>query len=327
MANEPKRLTASGLRRALDAMRGRRVAVVGDGILDEFLWGDATRISPEAPVAVVLLERQTWSLGGAANVAANVAGLGGTARLFAVVGDDEAGRRLRQLADAAGVHVGALPVLADRPTTVKQRVFARNKHLLRVDREATHAISAATTRMLLRALEAQAAEFDAVVVSDYAKGCVTALLVAGIARLCRARRLPWCVDPKQVGIRYREATVVKPNLTELELLTGLPARNREALRHAAAVALRRQGCQHLLVTRGQEGMALFGADHSECWYNSGARAVADVTGAGDTVSATLTLALAAGLKVADAAALANLAGGHVVTLPGTAVVRREDLLR
>ena len=319
--------SAKQVARWLNAMRGRRVAVVGDAMLDEFLWGDATRISPEAPVPVVLLERQSWSLGGAANVAANVAGLGGAATLFSVVGDDGAGERLLQLAADAGIALGALPALDDRPTTVKHRVFARNKHLLRFDREATAAIPGAATRVLLRELEAQAAEFDAVAVSDYAKGCITPALVAGIARLCKARRIPWCVDPKHTAICYRQATVVKPNLLELEALAGRSARSLEDLRLAAAITLRRQGCQNLLVTRGQQGMALFGSDHSERLYNSGGQAVADVTGAGDTVSAALALALAGGLEVAEAAALANLAGGYVVTLPGTAVARREALLR
>ena len=306
-------------------MRGRRVAVVGDIMLDEFLWGDATRISPEAPVPVVLLERQTWSLGGAANVAANVAALGGCPLLFSAVGADDAGARLSRLAADSGVEVGALSALPERTTTVKCRVFARNKHLLRLDREDASPLTGPATRGLLRALE-QADGIEAVVISDYAKGCVTPALVRGVARLCAARHLPWCVDPKVTTIHYAHATVVKPNLSELEALAGMGARSLETLRQAAARTLRRQRCQYLLVTRGEHGLALFGADRSELFLDGGGRSVADVTGAGDTVNAALALALAARLPIAVAAGLANLAAGFVVSLPGTAVARASDLL-
>jgi D-beta-D-heptose 7-phosphate kinase/D-beta-D-heptose 1-phosphate adenosyltransferase len=307
------------------AFRNRRVAVVGDVMLDAFLWGDATRISPEAPVPVVLLERQTWSLGGAANVAANIAALGGRPVLYSVAGADAAAGRLRRLAQAAGIEFGALAALAGRPTTVKYRVFARNKHLLRFDREVTTPIAAAAARTLLRALE-ERDDWQALVISDYAKGAVTPALVRGVAKLCAARGLPWCVDPKLTSIRYRAATALKPNRLELEVLSGLPARTLPELRLAAARVLRRQGCRHLLVTRGQQGMALFDAEGGELLIDGGGQAVADVTGAGDTVSAVLGLGLAAGLPMRQIAQLANRAGAFVVSQPGIAVVRPEDLL-
>jgi rfaE bifunctional protein kinase chain/domain len=318
-------MTPARLRRALAAMRGRRVAVVGDAMLDVFLWGDATRISPEAPVPVVLIERRSYALGGAANVAANIAALGGRPVLFAVVGDDPAGRKLRALAEAAGIEIGALPAAEGRPTTVKHRVFARGKHLLRFDHEYTAAAPPAAARALLRGLE-QARGLEAVAVADYAKGAITAAVARGVAELCRERRLPWSVDPKQVHLRYPGATVLKPNLLELEALAGAGVRTEAALRRAAALVLRRQDCRHVLVTRGAHGMAIFGPEGREHWLNSGGQAVADVTGAGDTVNAALALGLAAGLDLAEAAAIANLAAGHVVSQPGTAVARAEDLL-
>ncbi|MGH9488280.1 MAG: bifunctional heptose 7-phosphate kinase/heptose 1-phosphate adenyltransferase [Terriglobales bacterium] len=310
--------------RLLRALRGRKVAVVGDAMLDAFLWGDATRISPEAPVPVVLLERQSWALGGAANVAANVAALGGAPVLFAVRGADAAGLRLERLVHAAGIALGALPAVPRRPTTVKYRVFARNKHLLRFDRETTTPISPAEARALLQEVAADRA-WEALVISDYAKGCVTPALVRGLAALCRTRRLPWCVDPKLVSLRYPRATVLKPNRTELAALAQLPAETPQQLRRAAACVLRRQRCQYLLVTRGSQGMALFGADGSEHWLDGGGQAVADVTGAGDTVSAVLALGLAAHLPLRTVAALANRAAAFVVSQPGIAVVRPQDL--
>lgn len=313
-----------GLAPHLRAMRGRRVAVIGDAMLDASLWGDATRISPEAPVAVVLLERQSWALGGAANVAANIAALGGRALLSCVVGADGAGRRLRRMAAAQGIEVGGVLEMPRRPTTVKYRVLARNKHLLRVDREQVAPLPEAVSRRLLAALAAHP-DIEAVVVSDYAKGGVTPGLLRGLARWCAARGIPWCVDPKQAGLRYRGAAVLKPNRSELEALTGLPAGSDAEVRRAGARLLQRLGCRHVLVTRGPQGMVLLGADGSECWIDGGGQAVADVTGAGDTVSAVLGLGLAAGLPLPAIAVLANRAGAYVVSQPGIAVVRPENL--
>jgi len=320
------RYTPRQLAAWIGRLQGRRVAVIGDVMLDAFLWGDANRISPEAPVPVVLIERETWALGGAANVAANVAALGGKATLFSVVGGDAEGARLRALAEESGIALGALPAIPGHPTTVKHRVFARNKHMLRFDREAAEPVSEAVSRTLCRALAASIREFDAVVLSDYAKGCVTPALARGVGRICRAAGVPWCVDPKATEPRYRRATILKPNLGELERLSGIRVRTEEDLHRAAARTLKSQGCENLLVTRGQHGMALFGAGGAARVLDGGGQAVSDVTGAGDTVSATLGLALAAGLEVAAAAALANAAGGYVVTLPGTAVAERGALL-
>ncbi|TAN23142.1 MAG: D-glycero-beta-D-manno-heptose-7-phosphate kinase [Acidobacteria bacterium] len=311
------------LERHLRTLRGRRVAVIGDAMLDVSLWGDATRISPEAPVPVVLLERQSWALGGAANVAANITALGGQAVLFAAVGRDAAGRRLRSMAEGAGIEIGALPVVPHRPTTVKYRVFARNKQVLRCDCETNAVAAPAVSRALLAGLKKATA--DAVVLSDYAKGMITPVLVRGVATLCAERGLPWCVDPKLPALRYRGATVLKPNRSELEALTGLPTGTDRELRRAAARLLRRHGCAYVLVTRGAEGMALLGADGRERWIDGRGQAVADVTGAGDTVSAVVGLGLAAGLPLAAIAELANRAGAYVVSQPGVALARPENL--
>lgn len=301
------------------------VAILGDAMLDEFLWGDATRISPEAPVPVVLLERRSWALGGAANVAANVAGLGGQALLLSVVGQDEAGSRLRALLGERGIDAAGVLASPDRPTTVKHRVFARNKHMLRYDTEVTAPVGAGVTRSWLRQMRAQKGKLGAVVIADYAKGAVTPELVKGVARFCHEAGIPWCVDPKLPQLRYRGATALKPNLTELQVLAGMKVQDEATLALAAERVLRQQRCQHLLVTRGAQGMALFTAGRRPVYLASKSQAVSDVTGAGDTVSATLAVALAAGMSMRQAAELANLAAGYVVTQPGTAVVERERL--
>lgn len=317
---------ARSLARILARAQGRRIAVCGDVMLDHFLWGDATRISPEAPVPVILLERESDTLGGAANVALNIAALGGRAAIFGFVGDDAAGARVRELLRAAGVDTGGLLIAPGRATTVKQRVFARNKHVVRIDREQTLPLDGAGRRRLLAAFAAAAADggFAAAVVSDYGKGAVTPELWRGWMAVARRWRLPVCADPKSNQMRYAGATMLKPNARELGHLTGLPVEDEAAIARAAARALRRHACQSLLVTRGGEGMLLFTAGRMTR-ISSAAIQVADVTGAGDTVAAALALALAVGAPPAAAARLANAAAAVVVAKPGTAVATAAEV--
>lgn len=319
-------LSPHRVREILEHIRGRRVAVLGDVLLDEFLWGEATRISPEAPVPVILLERESWSLGGAANVAANVRALGGDVTLFSVIGRDRAGEQVRELLQECGIDDSGLLTKSGRPTTVKQRVLARNKHVLRIDREHTAPLSAKEAGRLLRVLEARCGEFDALLISDYAKGCLTSTILRGIARLGQSGKLAICIDPKDRNQRYSGATVIKPNLREIEEMTGLAIRDEETLQQAAARVFRRHAPKHLLVTRGKDGMTLFDAAGGRTRIHTAAMQVTDVTGAGDTTLAVLGLGLAAGAEMREAALLANLAAGLVVSKAGTAVVYPDELL-
>ncbi|MHB8734599.1 MAG: bifunctional heptose 7-phosphate kinase/heptose 1-phosphate adenyltransferase [Terriglobales bacterium] len=320
-------LRPARVRRLLHRLRGRRVAVVGDLILDEFLWGDATRISPEAPVPVVLLTRESWSLGGAGNVAANVHALGGRAALFGTLGEDAAGRRLQQLVAAVGIDAADVVALPERPTTVKQRVLAQNKHVLRIDREITAALPEAAARRVLRRLAARLDEFGAVVLSDYGKGGVTAALARGLARLCAEHHVPLCIDPKVHGFPYPGASVLKPNLRELSHLAGFAVESETQLERAVARIFRQHRPQHLLITRGSQGMLLCEAAGGRTRLFAGSQSVSDVTGAGDTAIATLGLAMAAGIALREAAILANLAAGVVVTKPGTATATPQEILQ
>lgn len=315
---------AAGLTRLLERAQGRRIAVCGDVMLDHFLWGDATRISPEAPVPVILLERESDTLGGAANVALNVTALGGRASLFGAVGEDAAGARVRRLLADAGVETSGLITVRGRPTTVKQRVFARNKHVLRLDRERTEPLEEGPRRRLLAAFAAAAGSCGAAVVSDYGKGTVTPELWRGWTALARRHHVPLCVDPKSNQLRYGGATILKPNMRELGHLTGMPVEGDAAIARAAERALRRHGCGSLLVTRGGEGMLLF-SDGGMTRIRSAALQVADVTGAGDTVAAALALALAAGAGPLAAACLANIAAAIVVAKPGTAAATAAEV--
>jgi len=313
--------------RLLRAMRRQRVLVVGDVMLDEFLWGSVSRLSPEAPVPVVRVARQSFHLGGAANVAANVRALGGQAVAVGVVGDDEAGRRLRAALDAPGVEDGLVVAPEPRPTTVKTRIIAHHQQVVRADRELAEDVPAEVEDALLERLRALLPSCTAVVVSDYQKGVVTRGLMKVLVPLARRRGLPVLVDPKVRHFTlYRRATLVTPNQQEAEQATGLAIRDDDALRAAGQRILRQVGCEAVLITRGEQGMALFPRQGRPVLIPTAARQVYDVTGAGDTVIATLALSLGAGAALAAAAVLANHAAGVVVGKLGTATAAPDEVL-
>ncbi len=303
----------------LDQAAGVRLLVVGDIMLDRYWFGDVSRISPEAPVPVVKVERSEERLGGAANVARNATALGGATSLLSVVGDDEAGRSLSRLLKEGGIDA-SLQVDGDIDTTVKLRVIGRQQQLLRIDFETTpsHEILQAK----LQDFERRVADCDVVVLSDYGKGGLTH--ISDMIRLARAADKPVLVDPKGDDYgKYAGATLITPNRAELREVVGRWSSERDL--EARAQKLRGElGLEALLVTRSEEGMTLF-LDGEVIHQPAQAREVFDVSGAGDTVIATLAVMLAAGATWADAIRVANLAGGIVVGKLGTAVVSREEL--
>jgi D-beta-D-heptose 7-phosphate kinase/D-beta-D-heptose 1-phosphate adenosyltransferase len=305
---------------------GARVLVVGDAMLDRFISGRVTRISPEAPVPVVAFEHESFRIGGAANVAHNITALGGHATLAAVTGRDEPATTLAQACHAAGIS----PVFvadADRPTTVKMRIVTdRNQQVARIDYERDEEIGGETERRVLAAIRQHAARADVVVVSDYLKGCVTPQVVEAIVTAAAARSIPVLVDPKIPHIdAYRGATLVTPNHHEAEIASHVRVRSHEDARAAARRFRERAGCDQVLMTRGDQGMWLLASD-VEGYLPAAAREVADVTGAGDTVIATVALALAAGATLVEAVRLANEAAGIVVAKFGPATVSLAELL-
>jgi D-beta-D-heptose 7-phosphate kinase/D-beta-D-heptose 1-phosphate adenosyltransferase len=319
-------LSATRATRLLRAMRGCRVLVVGDVMLDEFLWGRVSRISPEAPVPVVEIERRSDHLGGAGNVAANVLSLGGRATLVGVVGDDAAGARVRQALQAAGVD-SRLVVDAGRPTTLKTRIVAQHQQVVRADSEDASDVGGRTGNAIARALSAGLGDSGAVVFSDYQKGVVTAGLLRRALPLARRHRLPVLVDPKLRHFRlYRGVTVVTPNQLETEQATGVALRGERALLLAARRILATLRCRAALVTRGEHGMSLFERGRAPLHVPTAAREVFDVTGAGDTVIASMSLAVAGGASLAEAAVLANAAAGVVVGKLGTAQATPDEIL-
>jgi rfaE bifunctional protein kinase chain/domain len=311
----------------LNAMGGRRVFVLGDVMLDEFLWGRVSRISPEAPVPVVQVTRQTFHLGGAGNVAANVRSLGGEAVLAGVVGGDAAGERVREALDGAGVDWRVVDLGRDRPTTVKTRIVAHGQQVVRADHEDAADVPAQAQADLLESVRRELPSCAALVVSDYEKGVVTASLLRRVMALARRRRVPVLVDPKVRHFRlYRGATVVTPNQLETEQATGLRLDGASGLNAAGRRVLSQLACRAVLVTRGEHGMSLFERGRPPLHVPTAAREVFDVTGAGDSVIATMALALAAGASLAEAAVLANCAAGVVVGKLGTAQANPREVL-
>jgi D-beta-D-heptose 7-phosphate kinase/D-beta-D-heptose 1-phosphate adenosyltransferase len=322
-------ITAQRAADLVAGIAGRRVVVWGDVMLDEFVWGDVSRISPEAPVPVVDIRRESVRLGGAANVLANLIALGARAAVVGVVGRDRAGERLQAALDAAGARDTAVGLVCDesRPTTIKTRIIAHNQLVVRADREQRVPVNAATEALLIDALVAALQEADAFVVSDYDKGAVTPRVLGEILPRAFERKIPVLVDPKMRNFdAYHPATVVTPNHHEALRLTNTEDDSDAGMAAAARLLRERLNCESVLITRGEHGMLLLERDAAPVYVETVAREVYDVTGAGDTVIATLAAALAAGASLVEAAALANHAAGIVVGKLGTATAGVEELI-
>ncbi len=297
-------------------------------MIDRFIWGRVSRISPEAPVPVVRHERENRALGGAANVARNIVMLGGRAIPVGVRGDDREGEELESACGEAGIPTDGLITTVDRPTTVKMRVIAHGQHVVRVDREQDDPLPAGTAADLERRATGLLDRVQVVVISDYAKGCISERLLRAVLPEAARRRLPVVIDPKVPLFRhYRPATIVTPNTRETTEAAGLPVRTEEDLIVAGRKLLEMLACPHLLITRGERGMLLLDGEGGALSIPTTAREVFDVTGAGDTVAATLALALAAGAAVTEASMLANQAAGLVVGKVGTAAPAAEELVQ
>jgi rfaE bifunctional protein kinase chain/domain len=319
------RLELSRLEKLVHGFERVRLLVVGDVMLDEYLWGDVERVSPEAPVPVVHVRRESRALGGAGNVVRNVVAMGARCRFCAVVGDDNAGDRIVDLLKELGVEAAGVVRDPSRPTTRKTRVEARSQQLLRYDRETDEAITGATARRLVAAIEAALDGVDGLVFEDYAKGVLAPSVVRQVLRRCRARGLFVAVDPKNAVAAYRGASLVKPNLRELEALSGVKVRGPADLARAAAKLQRQLGGADVIVTRGGQGMSIFEPDKPVREVASAPFEVFDVQGAGDTAIAALALAKLAGGSLVEAAVIANAAAGVVVGKVGTATATPDEI--
>lgn len=320
-------VSQKALRQYLQRFPQASLLVIGDLILDHYVMGRVSRISPEAPVPVVHVESETLRLGGAANVFNNILALGGKADLCGVIGADESGRLLLKELGKSRSGRGGVIIDHDRPTTRKSRVIAHNQQIVRYDMEGRQELKGTLQKRLLRYVESRIRELSCIVVSDYAKGVVSAALMSELTRVAALRKIPIIVDPKVEHFSYyKGVTVMTPNHLEATQAAGLHGDDDQTINQAGAVIRQRLGCQSVLITRGEKGMSLYEGEGTSWHLPTQARQVYDVTGAGDTVIGTLALALATGASMREAATLANHAAGIVVGMVGTATVSPKQLL-
>ena len=311
----------------LQTLRERKVLVLGDVMLDEFVWGDVTRISPEGPVPVVDVRRESVHLGGAANVLANLISLGAHGRVVGVVGNDYAGQRLREELGRLDKD-GDIGVIVDesRRSTTKTRIVAHSQLVVRADRESRAPVSPHVESEIIARLKEGLAEANAFVVSDYDKGVVTSGILRDILPFAY-ERVPVLIDPKLRNFNsYKPATLVTPNHLEALRMSDTEDHSDDGSHAAARIIQQKLGCDAVLITRGDRGMMVLEAGGNPVYVETAAREVYDVTGAGDTVIATLAAALASGATMVEAASLANHAAGIVVGKVGTATATADELL-
>ncbi len=311
----------------VDRFSKARILVVGDVMLDHYIWGNVSRISPEAPVPVVNVTRENVLLGAAANVVNNIHSLGGAVNVCGVIGHDDAGRQLVHMLRTQGVDTDGLITENRRPTTIKTRIIAHSQQVVRFDRETKQGIEKDTHKRMFDFVKQRMDDgLDAIILSDYCKGVVTKDLVRDIVKLARKKDIIVSVDPKvnHFGI-YSGVTILTPNTKEASVGSRIDIEDEKSLLKAGDLLLSRLKCSAILITRGEHGMSLFERDGRITHIATVAREVFDVTGAGDTVISVLTLAMAAGAGMVDAAKISNFAAGVVVGVVGTATVKPEEL--
>ena len=304
-----------------------KVLVVGDLILDEFLWGDVSRISPEAPVPVVWVKKENFMPGGASNVANNLSALGADVYLAGVVGDDEHGTILKAELEQKGVNIAGLVTDDSRPTILKTRVVAQHQQVVRIDKEKVDPLSSNIVEKLVGYIEGMIKDIDAVVIEDYGKGVITSALLSKVVPAAKRYNKIISVDPKEEHFKYYKGiSVITPNNHEAARAVGFEIKDEATLRKAGEMLLKKLNCRIALITLGENGMAVFQKSKPMKHIPTVAQEVFDVSGAGDTVIASYTLSLAAGADPIMAAHIANCAAGIVVGKIGIAVVTPEELL-
>ncbi len=311
----------------IEGFKDRHILVIGDLMMDHYIWGRVARISPEAPVPVVDVIKESMMLGGAANVANNIIGLGAKAYVSGVIGRDDNGRALVHELRQRDIATEGIIVEDARPTTIKTRVIAHSQHVVRFDREDKNNISESTYGLITDYARGLSGEVSAIIISDYCKGVVTKKLVGEILSISKGSGIFTSVDPKIGHFDfYTGVNLITPNLNEAASGSGITITDEETLILAGRTLLQRIGCDIVLITKGEQGMSLFERNGGVSHIPTFAREVYDVTGAGDTVIAAFTLAYVSGATMKEAAIIANHAAGIVVGEVGTAIATREQLL-
>ncbi|MCX5680117.1 MAG: D-glycero-beta-D-manno-heptose-7-phosphate kinase [Candidatus Omnitrophica bacterium] len=315
------------LEKIVRRFKGASVMVVGDLILDEFIWGDVSRISPEAPVPVVWVKKESFMPGGASNVANNLSSLGAKVYSVGVIGDDAHGSVLKDSLDGKGINTAGVLVDGTRPTTLKTRVVAGHQQVVRIDREKTDPLSDLMVRRMTDNIAGMMKKVDAVIIEDYGKGVITPKLLQKVVPLAKRFDKIISVDPKEEHFKYYKGiTVITPNNHEASRAVGFQIKDNKTLRMAGEVLLSKIGCKIALVTLGENGMAVFCKGRPMEHIPTVAQEVFDVSGAGDTVIAAYTLGLASGGDPVKSAHIANCAAGIVVGKVGIAVVDPGELI-
>lgn len=320
-------MNISKIKQIISKFQKAKVLVIGDLILDEFIWGKVDRISPEAPVPVVWVESESFMPGGASNVANNIAVLGGSVYLSGVVGNDKNAGLLSQELTKRGIDLGGVVIDGERPTTLKTRIIAHHQQVVRVDRERLRALDDNVCEQILTYTKEKIDDVDAIVIEDYGKGVINERLLSRIIPLAKKHNRVITVDPKIDHCSYyKGVTSITPNRQEAEAISGLKIKTEADVDRAGRKLLKELQLESVLLTLGENGMRLFEKNGSITHIPTVAQEVFDVSGAGDTVIAAFTLCLASGATLKEAAYIANYAGGIVVGKVGVAVVTREELI-
>lgn len=305
-------ITKPRLNEIKNSLRGKKIAVIGDMMLDCYFWGEVKRISPEAPVPIIEIENEFYRFGGAANVALNILKLGGIPYPVGIIGYDNNGSIFNSLVEEAGIESSGIIIDDNRPTTAKTRVIAVKQHIVRIDQEKKEYVNNSIEEKILTNVKEHLEEFDAVILQDYNKGVLTPYLIEEIIKLASAKNIIINVDPKFNNFfNYKNVTVFKPNRKETEDALGIRITNDKDLHFAGNKLLNELNAKYVLLTLGEAGVSIFRKDEEIIKIPTKARKVADVSGAGDTVISTLTMAQSAGADICEASYLANYAGGLV----------------
>jgi len=315
------------LKKIISKFSEAKVLVIGDLILDEFVWGEVSRISPEAPVPVVWVKSESFMPGGAANVANNIASLGARAYIAGVVGSDERAGILKEGLKEKGINIDGVITDDGRPTTLKTRVVANHQQVVRIDREKTESISVGALDEIIAYIKNIIDEMDAIIIEDYGKGVISARLLKEILTVAKKKKKIITVDPKEEHFSYyRGVTALTPNHHEAAQAIGMKAKDSQSVLKIGKTLLKKLNCEGVLVTLGENGMQLFQKNGTVTYIPTVAQEVFDVSGAGDTVISAFTLALALGVDMKDAAYVSNIAAGIVVGKVGIAVITQKELI-
>jgi D-glycero-beta-D-manno-heptose-7-phosphate kinase len=315
------------LKKAIPEFSRVKILVIGDLILDEFVWGDVSRISPEAPVPVVWVKSESFMPGGAANVANNIASLGARVYIAGVAGNDERAGILKEGLVEKGIEISGVIVDDSRPTTLKTRVIAHHQQVVRIDREKIDGLANEVSDRIIAYVDKVIDEMDAVVIEDYGKGVISAGLLRRILSIAKRKKKIITVDPKEEHFSYyKGVTAITPNHHEASQAAGIKVKDEASILEIGKKLLKKLKCEAVLVTLGENGMQLFEKNGAVTYIQTIAQEVYDVSGAGDTVISTFTLGLSTGMTTKDAAYVSNIAAGIVVGKVGIAVVTQEEIL-